>query len=349
MSHVNPRLVYWIKAVTSHPDFTDGQKLVLITLATDCLDFSTGAGYCSVKTLRERTGKGRTVVIGALELARKAGLIEQTKRGHRLTDNSKIASEWQVIYPPMPTGTRPPVGPKPTSPPRDLGPKPKSGYADVGSAPKSGYADLGSEPRSGFEQPKVRISETQGPATRTPTGNEVTTGNEAPPDARAREAEVVPVVTGTVVAKPGGEVDLPSRKANPLADLTAREQAEVARLLMKGSGSAVAVYRSQMKEGDIVLTIAQAKANLQREDLLAQVAAELEASQAARSREGRARRETCHVDVTDETRFQGYGATPPQRPCGEPASHLHRLTQSGVCTGHLDRYPDITLTPCEET
>lgn len=174
MSKVNPRLVYWIKAVTHHKGvpgedgklipFTDGHRLILISLAADCLDFGTGAGYCSARTLAERSGKARSTVMRALELGRKAGLIEQTRRGHRITNETKIASEWRIIYP------------EPTSGSVDVGSylDPMSTYADIGSEPTSESAD----PTSESGRPNVRIRATQRPATRTPSGNEASSGNE---------------------------------------------------------------------------------------------------------------------------------------------------------------------------
>jgi hypothetical protein len=102
MTRLNPRLFYWLAALYDHPRLiTSARRDVLLALAVKRLDYGTGAGYCSVRTLAGDTGLSEATVKRALDAARKTEpvLLERTKRGHRLGDGKVIASEWQIIYP----------------------------------------------------------------------------------------------------------------------------------------------------------------------------------------------------------------------------------------------------------
>ena len=102
MSKVNPRLAYWIGVLYDHKELTDAGRAVLIYLATRMLDFETGTGYCSITSLAGRLGKGESTVRRALDLGERAKVIEQTRQGRRLGDNTTVASEWKIHYPPLP-------------------------------------------------------------------------------------------------------------------------------------------------------------------------------------------------------------------------------------------------------
>lgn len=109
MSRVNPRLVYWIASLYEYPELTSAHRDLLAYVATKRLDFGSGAGYCSERVVADALGVNESTVRRAFAMARKLGLMERTRRGHRLGDGRVISSEWQVIYPPIPTGQGSPV------------------------------------------------------------------------------------------------------------------------------------------------------------------------------------------------------------------------------------------------
>ena len=112
MARVNPRLVYWIAEVHKHPALTPAHRDILTYMAVMKLNFGTGAGYCSVRTLAEERGWHEATVKRALQLARaeEPVLLQRTRRGRRVSDEVKLASEWQLIYPPIPTAHQDDVG-----------------------------------------------------------------------------------------------------------------------------------------------------------------------------------------------------------------------------------------------
>jgi len=116
MSRVNPRIVYWLASLHDHEDITDAHHAILNYLVTRILDYGDGTGYCSVETLATRSRHSQRTVGEALRRARKHGLLERTQRGHFTggEDADKVPSRWKVLYPPLPTGTQPPVGDSPT-------------------------------------------------------------------------------------------------------------------------------------------------------------------------------------------------------------------------------------------
>jgi len=104
MARVNPRLVFWIAAVHKHPALSPAHRDILTYLAVMRLNFETGNGYCSVPSLAQARGHSESTVRRALMLARtkEPKLLERTRRGHRLGDGQAIASEWKMLYPPIP-------------------------------------------------------------------------------------------------------------------------------------------------------------------------------------------------------------------------------------------------------
>ena len=102
MSKVNPRLVYWIRAVYDCKALSAGDRDTLICLAVKYLDYETGSGFCGTRTLTDSLGKDKRTILRALGAGRNAGLLEQTHRGHRRGDGSGMASEWQLLWPPVP-------------------------------------------------------------------------------------------------------------------------------------------------------------------------------------------------------------------------------------------------------
>lgn len=147
MSRINPRLIYWIAAVHRQPELKAAHRDVLIYLAVMRLDYGTGKGYCSMQSLAGGRGWHEHTVRRALELAQKVTppLLRRTRRGHRLGNGQVVASEWQVLYPPMSTGHGGTVENGSTVHNSDLN-RPESE-----SQPSTGARPTGSESPSGNE------------------------------------------------------------------------------------------------------------------------------------------------------------------------------------------------------
>jgi hypothetical protein len=90
--------------------------MVLVSLAQR-MDWSTGCGYASSGQLAEDADCTDRTVRSATAWARKAAMLVQTRRGHRITADRVIASEWRLRLPDEadePTGSGTPVGQEPT-------------------------------------------------------------------------------------------------------------------------------------------------------------------------------------------------------------------------------------------
>lgn len=158
MSKINPRLVYWIGAVHKRPDLSASHRDILTYLAVMRLDYGTGKGYCSVRMLAEGRGWHEATVRRALDLAQKGDppLLARTRRGHRISSEVVVASEWQVVYPPMPTAQGNAVGSSPTAHPCEVGADPTAqsagpNRAEVETQPRTGAPPTGIEASTGNE------------------------------------------------------------------------------------------------------------------------------------------------------------------------------------------------------
>jgi hypothetical protein len=198
MAHVNPRLIYWIGAVHKHPALSPAHRDILTYLAVMKLDYGTGRGYCSVPTLASGRGWNERTVRRALELGRvkEPQLLNRTRRGHRMGDGRVIASEWALIYPPMP----------------------------VDNGTSTGHARPVDPISTGLSPDLNRTLPTSQPDTRVhPTGIESSTGNESSTGHRA-VAQLRSIDPGVTVEEALAVLDeLASRPAvrDPLAVLGA--------------------------------------------------------------------------------------------------------------------------------
>lgn len=195
MSKVNPRLVYWIAAVHQHPKLTANYRDVLVHLAVSRLDYATGTGYCSERSLAAGCGHSVATVRRALSIARTAEpmLIERTRRGHRLGNGESSASEWRLIFPAISTAHQRSVEDDSTAQGRPVGP------VDDGSTAHGGPVEDGSTgPPSTVEslnrsdsspQPLTGDLPTEPPTTNPPTPTVVPLRPDADGDGRGPVGE----------------------------------------------------------------------------------------------------------------------------------------------------------------
>ncbi len=89
----------WLVAIRDHPERPPAvQRLVLQCLALR-LDWRTGSGFASVAEVAEDADASEPTVRRATSWARRAGLLLQTRRGHRLGNGQVAATEWKLTQP----------------------------------------------------------------------------------------------------------------------------------------------------------------------------------------------------------------------------------------------------------
>ncbi len=248
MARVNPRLIFWIAAVHKHPALSPAHRDILTYLAVMRLNFDTGTGYCSAQSLADGRGWDERTVRRALELARvkEPQLLRRTRRGHRLGDGRSMASEWALIYPPMPvdndisTGHQNPVEPISTGQSPHLNRTLLTSQPDTGARPTGIESPTGIEETSGQRaahalktiDPEITIAEAtevlseiaSRPAVRNPLavlGAEIANGNGYVLITRARHR-----LTRTE-ARLTDETADPSPMAETIADLRNRLQGRI--------------------------------------------------------------------------------------------------------------------------
>ena len=83
-------------AVRDHPDRPAAMQCHILTMLAIRMNWKTGAGYVSTSQLMTDADASKATVMRATAWARKAELLTQTRRGHRLGNGQAVASEWQL-------------------------------------------------------------------------------------------------------------------------------------------------------------------------------------------------------------------------------------------------------------
>jgi hypothetical protein len=95
----------WLAALRDHPERPPvAQRMVLVSLAQR-MDWSTGCGFASTSQLADDADCSKPTVLRATGWGRAAGMLVQARRGHRLGDGRKVASEWRLALPELATET----------------------------------------------------------------------------------------------------------------------------------------------------------------------------------------------------------------------------------------------------
>jgi hypothetical protein len=93
------RIAEWQKAVRDHPDRPPPEQCLVLDRLALRLDWRTGSGSTSSVQLAADADCTDRTVRRATGWARRAGLLDQTRRGHRLGNGQRAASEWQLVIP----------------------------------------------------------------------------------------------------------------------------------------------------------------------------------------------------------------------------------------------------------
>jgi hypothetical protein len=91
----------WLRAIRDHPARPSAQQCHVLTMLALRLDDRTGRGFASLRTVAEDADASKSTVIRATGWARSepVGLLLRTRRGHRVSAEVQIASEWQLTVP----------------------------------------------------------------------------------------------------------------------------------------------------------------------------------------------------------------------------------------------------------
>ena len=89
----------WLAAIRDHPRKPPTEQCHALTMLVLRLDWKTLNGHCGTVQLQADTDAGRSTVLRALGWAKREGFLTQTRRGHRLGNGQKIASEWALSIP----------------------------------------------------------------------------------------------------------------------------------------------------------------------------------------------------------------------------------------------------------
>jgi hypothetical protein len=98
----NVRPLVWLAAVRDHPQRPAAPQCWVLTALALRLDWAAGSGYVSTERLRSDAGITERTVRRATTWARRHGLLVMTRRGHRMGDGRKVASEWALALPSQP-------------------------------------------------------------------------------------------------------------------------------------------------------------------------------------------------------------------------------------------------------
>jgi hypothetical protein len=86
----------WLVAIRDHPERPAAMQRYVLTMLALRLDWKSGKGFASTAQLAADADVTPPTVKRATSWARKAELLLQTRRGHRLGNGQVAASEWQL-------------------------------------------------------------------------------------------------------------------------------------------------------------------------------------------------------------------------------------------------------------
>jgi len=93
------RPLEWQAAVRDYPGRPASGRLDVLAMLALRLDWTTGAGFVSIGQIAADAAVSASTVKRAIRWAIGAGLLVQTRRGHRLGNGQVMASEWRLSQP----------------------------------------------------------------------------------------------------------------------------------------------------------------------------------------------------------------------------------------------------------
>jgi hypothetical protein len=86
----------WLVVVRDHPDRPPAMQRHVLTMLSLRVNWYTGRGFASTQMLMDDADASKSTVVRATGWARHAQLLLQTRRGHRISAEVAIASEWEL-------------------------------------------------------------------------------------------------------------------------------------------------------------------------------------------------------------------------------------------------------------
>ena len=99
----------WLVAIRDHPNRPAPAQCLVLQMLALRMDWHTGRGYASVRQLGSDAGASERTVRRGISWARETGHLARTRRGHRVSSQLVIASEWQLTTPGYPQAESQPV------------------------------------------------------------------------------------------------------------------------------------------------------------------------------------------------------------------------------------------------
>lgn len=89
----------WLAAIRDHPKRPPAMQCHVLTMLALRVDWITGRGFASARQLGEDGDASERTVRRATTWGRDTGFVIRTRRGHRVSSDLIIASEWQLTQP----------------------------------------------------------------------------------------------------------------------------------------------------------------------------------------------------------------------------------------------------------
>jgi hypothetical protein len=89
----------WLVAVRDHPNRPPQAQCHVLTMLALRVDWTTGCGFASGRQLGEDADASERTVRRATTWGRDTGFVVRTRRGHRVSAELVIASEWRLTQP----------------------------------------------------------------------------------------------------------------------------------------------------------------------------------------------------------------------------------------------------------
>ncbi len=86
----------WLTAIRDHPQRPAAMQCHVLTMLALRLNWESGTGFCSTTQLMTDADASKSTVMRATSWARRSELLLRTRRGHRVSADVVIASEWQL-------------------------------------------------------------------------------------------------------------------------------------------------------------------------------------------------------------------------------------------------------------
>jgi hypothetical protein len=86
----------WLKAIRDHPQRPAAMQRHVLTMLALRMDWATGAGFAGIRDLMADADASKSTVMRGTSWARDEHFLIRTRRGHYISAQTTIASQWQL-------------------------------------------------------------------------------------------------------------------------------------------------------------------------------------------------------------------------------------------------------------